>query len=129
MLAQEVKDNKKFIEKDLKIKFDKWFSEESLYKSGAVEKLIRRLAEKNLTYEKDGALWFKSKNFGDTEDRVLVKTRFKRASRRADLFLPDLAYHLDKFRVRKFAPVIDIWGADHHGYEPRLPRGLKRWEF
>ena len=62
LLAQEVqKDNKKFIEKDLKIKFDKWFSEESLYKSGAVEKLIRRLAEKNLTYEKDGALWFKSK--------------------------------------------------------------------
>ena len=74
LLAQEVqKDNKKFIEKDLKIKFDKWFSEEGLYKSGAVEKLIRRLTEKNLTYEKDGALWFKSKNFGDSEDRVLVR--------------------------------------------------------
>ncbi|MEK7568293.1 MAG: arginine--tRNA ligase [Patescibacteria group bacterium] len=127
LLAQEVqKDNKKFIEKDLKIKFDKWFSEESLYKSGAVEKLIRRLAEKNLTYEKDGALWFKSKNFGDREDRVLVrKPVLNGQAGEPTYFLPDLAYHLDKFRVRKFAQVIDIWGADHHGYEPRLRAGLK----
>ena len=127
LLAQEVqKDNKKFIEKDLKIKFDKWFSEESLYKSGAVEKLIRRLAEKNLTYEKDGALWFKSKNFGDSEDRVLVrKPVLNGQAGEPTYFLPDLAYHLDKFRVRKFAQVIDIWGADHHGYEPRLRAGLK----
>ena len=127
LLAQEVqKDNKKFIEKDLKIKFDKWFSEEGLYKSGAVEKLIRRLAEKNLTYEKDGALWFKSKNFGDSEDRVLVrKPVLNGQAGEPTYFLPDLAYHLDKFRVRKFAQVIDIWGADHHGYEPRLRAGLK----
>ncbi|MEK7451664.1 MAG: arginine--tRNA ligase [Patescibacteria group bacterium] len=127
LLAQEVqKDNKKFIEKDLKIKFDKWFSEESLYKSGAVEKLIRRLTEKNLTYEKDGALWFKSKNFGDSEDRVLVrKPVLNGQAGEPTYFLPDLAYHLDKFRVRKFVQVIDIWGADHHGYEPRLRAGLK----
>ena len=127
LLAQEVqKDNKKFIEKDLKIKFDKWFSEEGLYKSGAVEKLIRRLTEKNLTYEKDGALWFKSKNFGDSEDRVLVrKPVLNGQAGEPTYFLPDLAYHLDKFRVRKFAQVIDIWGADHHGYEPRLRAGLK----
>ena len=66
------------------------------------------------------------KNFGDSEDRVLVrKPVLNGQAGEPTYFLPDLAYHLDKFRVRKFAQVIDIWGADHHGYEPRLRAGLK----
>ncbi len=121
LLAREIqKDNKKFIEKGLKINFDKWFSEESLYKNGAVEKLLDELKRKNLVYEKGGALWMKTKDFGDNEDRVLV-----RASGEPTYFLPDMAYHLNKFKTRKFTQVIDIWGADHHGYEPRLRAGLK----
>lgn len=127
LLAQEVqKDNKKFIENSLKIKFDKWFSEESLYKSGVIEKLLKELKNKNMTYEKDGALWLKTSEFGDSEDRVLVRqSREAEQAGEPTYFLPDLAYHLDKFKTRKFNKTIDIWGADHHGYEPRLRAGLK----
>ncbi|MEE8131487.1 MAG: arginine--tRNA ligase [Candidatus Paceibacterota bacterium] len=119
-------DNKKFIENKLKIKFDKWFSEENLYKSGAVEKLLGELKKKNLIYKKDDAIWFKSKQFGDNEDRVLVRQpRVAGQAGEPTYFLPDLAYHLNKFKIRKFNKVIDIWGADHHGYSPRLKAGLK----
>lgn len=126
-MAREVqKDNKKFIEKELKIKFNKWFSEESLYKNGAVEKLLGELKRENLVYEKDGALWLKTKDFGDSEDRVLVRQpHLVRQAGEPTYFLPDLVYHLNKFKIRKFDKVIDIWGADHHGYEPRLRAGLK----
>ena len=121
LLAQEInKENKKFIEKVLKIKFDKWFSEESLYKNGAVEKILSDLKKKKLIYEKDRALWFKAKQFGDSEDRVLI-----RGSGEPTYILPDLAYHLNKLKIRKFFKAIDIWGADHHGYIPRLKAGLK----
>jgi len=121
LLAREInKENKKFIEKVLKIKFAKWFSEESLYKSGAVKKILSDLKKKKLTYEKDGALWFKAKQFGDTEDRVLI-----RSSGEPTYILSDLAYHVDKFKKRKFSKAIDIWGADHHGYILRLKAGLK----
>ncbi len=121
LLAQEInKENKKFVDKVLKIKFDKWFSEESLYKSGAVKKLLSDLKKKNLVYEKEGASWFKAKQFGDTEDRVLI-----RRSGEPTYILPDLAYHSDKFKKRKFSKAIDVWGADHHGYIPRLKAGLK----
>ena len=123
-LIQE--DNKKFIENKLKIKFNKWFSEESLYKSGAVEKLLKELKKKNLAYKKDGAVWFKSKQFGDNKDRVLIRQpRVAWQAGEPTYFLPDLAYHLNKFKTRKFDKVIDIWGADHHGYSPRLKAGLK----
>lgn len=121
LLAREAqKDNQKFIKKTLKIKFNKWFSEEGLYRTKAVDNLLKELKKKNLIYQKDNAVWFKSKQFGDSEDRVLV-----RKTGEPTYFLPDLAYHLNKFKTRKFNKVIDIWGADHHGYEPRLRAGLR----
>ncbi len=120
LLAKEIqKENKSFIENELKIKFDNWFSEESLYKSGVIEKLLKELEIKNLTYKKDNAIWFKAKQFGDSEDRVLV-----RSTGEPTYFLPDFAYHLNKFKARKFDKVINIWGADHHGYGSRLKSGL-----
>jgi arginyl-tRNA synthetase len=127
LLAKEIqKENQKFIEKDLKIKFDNWFSEESLYQSGTVEKVLKDLEKKNLVYKKDGALWFKTKKFGDSEDRVLVRQpRLAGQAGEPTYFLSDLAYHLNKFKVRKFDKVIDIWGADHHGYLPRLKASLR----
>jgi len=70
------------------------------------------------TYQKDGALWLRTSTFGDSEDRVLV-----RANGQKTYFAPDLAYHLDK-RARHFEHLIDVWGADHHGYIPRMRAGL-----
>ncbi len=120
LLAQEIqRNNQIFIEKKLKIKFDNWFSEENLYKSGAVERLLKELKRKRLIYNKDGAVWFKSKKFGDNEDRVII-----RSSGDPSYFLPDMAYHLNKFKVRRFDKVVEIWGADHYGYIPRLKAGL-----
>ncbi|MBU6414719.1 arginine--tRNA ligase, partial [Patescibacteria group bacterium] len=121
LLAQEIqKENKKFTEKVLNIKFDRWFEEEELYKKGLVEKTRKQLSKNDLLYEKDGALWFRASKFGDSEDRVLV-----RSDNDPTYILPDLAYHWDKFAIRKFSSVIDIWGADHHGYVLRLKAGLK----
>lgn len=121
LLAKEIhKDNQKFIEKVLKIKFDKWFSEQGLYNKKEVEKALDEFKRKKLVYEKEGALWFKSKQFGDSEDRVLI-----RSTGEPTYFLPDLAYHYDKFKIRKFNKVIDIWGADHHGYIARMKAGIK----
>lgn len=120
LLANEIqKENCKFIEKKLKIKFDQWFSEQSLHQNGALKKLLKNLEQKNLTYKKDGALWLKTASFGDNEDRVLVRT-----SGEPTYFLSDLAYHWDKLKTRGFEQAIDIWGADHHGYLPRLKAGL-----
>ncbi|KKS38951.1 MAG: arginine--tRNA ligase [Candidatus Sungbacteria bacterium RIFCSPLOWO2_12_FULL_41_11] len=120
-LTQKIqKENQVNIENIFKIKFNKFFSEESLYKSGLVKKIQAELKKKNLVYEKDGALWLKAKEYGDTEDRVLV-----RQTGEPTYALPDLSYHWNKFKVRKFDKVIDIWGADHHGYAPRLVAALK----
>ena len=121
LLAKEIqKENKKFIEKELKIRFDKWFSEESLYREGKIIQLLNGLKKKKLTYEKDRALWFKTKKYGDDRDRVLV-----RETGEPTYFLSDLAYHLDKFKKRKFDKIINIWGADHYGYQSRLLAALK----
>jgi len=120
-LTEEIqKENQEHIENIFKIKFNKFFSEESLYKSGLVKKIQAELKKKNLIYEKDGAFWLKAKEYGDSEDRVLV-----RQTGEPTYALPDLAYHWNKFKVRKFDKVIDIWGADHHGYAPRLVAALK----
>ncbi|MBI4767564.1 MAG: arginine--tRNA ligase [Deltaproteobacteria bacterium] len=112
----------KDIQKDLEnfgIKFDHWFSEESLVRQGLVEELIRVMKSKGLFYEKDGALWFKSSDFGDEKDRVVV-----RANGALTYFASDMAYHLQKFS-RGYDRLIDIWGADHHGYVPRLKAALQ----
>ncbi len=95
-----------------------WSSERALARAGAVERTLERLAALGHTYTKDGALWLRSSEFGDSEDRVLV-----RANGQKTYFAPDLAYHLDK-RARGFELLIDVWGADHHGYIPRMRAGL-----
>ncbi|MEK7146819.1 MAG: arginine--tRNA ligase [Patescibacteria group bacterium] len=118
--------NRHFIEKKLQIKYDAFFNEESLFKSKEIESALKLLKNKKLTYEKDGALWFKAQNFGDSEDRVLVRSAREAGRAGAPTyFLTDLAYHINKFFKRKFGKAIDIWGADHHGYAPRLKFALK----
>ena len=96
------------------IVFHRWFSEQSLYDSGKVEEVIQKFKNKKIIYEKDGALWFKTSAYGDEKDRVVV-----RQNGQTTYFASDIAYHLDKYE-RGFAKVIDVWGADHHGYIPRM---------
>jgi arginyl-tRNA synthetase len=100
------------------IHFHKWFSESSLYHDHKFEDALRYLKEKDLSYEADGALWFKTSHFGDEKDRVL-----KKQDGSLTYFAPDIAYHKDKLD-RGFAQVIDIWGADHHGYVPRMKAAI-----
>ncbi|MCX6813925.1 MAG: arginine--tRNA ligase, partial [Candidatus Azambacteria bacterium] len=100
--------------KRLGIKFDFWFSEKSLYRGAKYEKIMEDLMQKDFIYEKDGATWMKTSELGDSEDRVLIKKDGSET-----YFLSDILYHFDKFKIRKFDKVIDIWGADHHGYAPR----------
>jgi len=101
------------------VAFDVWFSERSLYERGVVEEVIRELENRGYVYEKDGALWFKSSAFGDDKDRVL-----KKSDGSYTYFAGDVAYHYEKFK-RGFEKVINLWGADHHGYEKRLMGALK----
>ncbi|MFO8111924.1 MAG: arginine--tRNA ligase [Desulfosalsimonadaceae bacterium] len=104
--------------KNLGIGFDTWFSEQSLYDSGKVAEAIQVLLEKNLAYEAEGATWFKSSMFGDEKDRVIV-----RGNGLTTYFASDIAYHMDKYD-RGYERVIDVWGADHHGYVPRLSAAI-----
>lgn len=104
---------------DFGIEFDNWFSEQSLYDTGKVNAVIEDFKEKNIIYEKDGALWFKTTNFGDEKDRVVV-----RKNGQTTYFASDIAYHMDKFE-RGFHRVIDVWGADHHGYIPRVTGAIE----
>ncbi|WP_136525659.1 arginine--tRNA ligase [Geomonas ferrireducens] len=99
---------------DFGIRFDNWFSEQSLFDEGKVPTAIAEMQEKGHIYEQDGALWFKTTEFGDDKDRVVV-----RSNGVTTYFASDIAYHRDKF-ARGFDWVIDVWGADHHGYVPRL---------
>ncbi len=110
------------LEKDLakyRIVYDTWFRESSLHKSGAVKQIVEMLTEKGQTYEKDGAIWFKASDFGDDQDRVLV-----RANGIPTYFVPDIAYHYNKLVTRGFDKAIDILGADHHGYIARMKAAL-----
>ncbi len=91
-----------------------WFSEQSLFSSGQVEATLDSLLEKGLAYEDDGALWFRSTAYGDDKDRVMRKSDGE-----LTYFASDIAYHADKFS-RGFDLLIDVWGADHHGYVPRM---------
>jgi len=107
----------KWIEVDLQsfgINFDSWYSEKSLYERGMVEQELARLKEKGLSFEKDDALWLRTTDFGDDKDRVLIKSDGSYT-----YFASDVAYHMEKFD-RGFNRVIDVWGADHHGYIPRM---------
>jgi arginyl-tRNA synthetase len=99
---------------DFGVRFDVFTSEQSLYERGMVDGALVLLAEKGLTYERDGALWLRTTQFGDDKDRVLRKSDAS-----LTYLVPDIAYHVDK-RSRGFDRVIDVWGADHHGYMPRM---------
>ena len=101
------------------IHYDVWFSEQSLYDSGAIEDTIVRLKKGGYTYEKDGALWFKSTEFGSEKDDVLV-----RANGIPTYFMGDIAYHANKYITRGFDRCINVWGADHHGHIARLAGAL-----
>lgn len=100
--------------KDFSIAFDTWQSEKELYKDGDVEKALDDLRNRGFIYEKDGAIWFKSTVFGDDKDRVIIKQDGEYT-----YFTSDIAYHRQKIE-KKFDELIDIWGADHHGYIPRI---------
>ncbi|WP_349408863.1 arginine--tRNA ligase [Pseudalkalibacillus sp. SCS-8] len=110
------------IKKDLaafRVDFDEWFSETSLYTSGKIDRALEMLHEKGVTYEKDGATWFRTTDFGDDKDRVLIKN-----DGTYTYLTPDIAYHFDKFQ-RGFETLINIWGADHHGYIPRMKAAVE----
>ena len=94
-----------------RIQYDVWFSEKSLHESGAVMDVVKLLSDRGMTYEKDGAVWYKATEFGAEKDEVLV-----RANGIPTYFTADIAYHYNKFAVRGFDRVIDVWGADHHGH-------------
>jgi arginyl-tRNA synthetase len=103
------------------VTFDEWYSERRLYdpQNNLVEAAIAELREKGLVFEEGGAVWLKTTNFGDDKDRVLI-----RGNGQYTYFASDIAYHRDKFR-RGFKEVIDVWGADHHGYIPRMKAAVQ----
>ena len=100
------------------VDYQEWYSERSLTESGAVNKVIERLRDAGHLFEQAGALWFRSTAFGDEKDRVVV-----RENGQTTYFASDIAYHVDKLE-RGFERVIDVWGADHHGYIPRVKAAL-----
>jgi len=99
--------------------YEKWFSENSLVDSGAIDRAIGRLKLSGHLYQEKGAWWFRSTDFGDEKDRVVI-----RENGQATYFASDIAYHMDKLE-RGFDQVIDVWGADHHGYVPRVKAALQ----
>lgn len=110
------------LERDLKkyrITYDNWFRESSLHKDGSVQKVIDALKEKGVTYEQDGALWFKASEYGNDKDIVLI-----RANGLPTYIVPDIAYHYNKLVTRGYDKAIDVLGADHHGYVPRMKAAL-----
>ena len=110
------------LERDLlkyRIKYDCWFRESTLHNSGAVKGIVEQLTNKGCTYEQDGAVWFKASEFGADKDFVLV-----RSNGLPTYVVPDIAYHYDKLVTRGYDKAIDVLGADHHGYVPRLKAAL-----
>jgi len=105
--------------KDFRVDFDVWFSETSLYKEGKVQTALQKLKDNGHVFELDGATWFRSTTFGDDKDRVLIKSDGSYT-----YLTPDIAYHEDKLS-RGFDKLINIWGADHHGYIPRMKAAIE----
>ena len=102
-----------------RVAFDVWFNESTLYRDGRMEQTLEELRKLGAAYDKDGASWLRATDYGDTEDRVLVKS-----TGLPTYLLPDLAYHRDKHE-RGFDQAIDVWGADHHSYAVRMQAGLQ----
>ncbi|MFE0560401.1 arginine--tRNA ligase [Paenibacillus sp. NPDC058910] len=110
------------IKRDLnrfRVHFDEWFSETSLYENGLVEKSLEELKSKGEAYEKDGATWLRTTDYGDDKDRVLVKN-----DGTYTYLTPDIAYHRNKYE-RGYDKILNIWGADHHGYIPRMRAAME----
>ena len=110
------------LQKDLesfRVKFDVWFSETSLYKNGKIDQALAVLKEREEIFEEDGATWFRSMTYGDDKNRVLIKNDGSYT-----YLTPDIAYHRDKLE-RGFDKLINIWGADHHGYIPRMKAAIQ----
>ena len=103
---------------DFGVVYDNWYSEQSLADRDLIIKAVKQLQDAGHIYEKDGAQWFRSTDFGDEKDRVVI-----RDNGQGTYFASDIAYHLDKF-ARGYQRVINIWGADHHGYVPRVKAAL-----
>ncbi|MFN3921436.1 MAG: arginine--tRNA ligase [Caldimicrobium sp.] len=116
MILEDIKNDLE----NFRVFYDNWYSERDLYKKGLVEECLTLLKEKGLIYEKDGALWFRSSQFGDEKDRVVRK-----ASGEWTYFASDISYHYEKFIKRKFDLGINLWGADHHGYIARLKGAME----
>lgn len=122
LVAYALPKNISGLENDLmkyRIKYDNWFRESTLHNNGAVDRIINRFKELGVTYEQDGALWFKASEFGNDKDIVLV-----RANGIPTYIVPDIAYHYDKLVTRGFDKAVDVLGADHHGYVPRMKAAL-----
>ncbi len=115
MLLERIKNDLK----EFGVEFDIWFSEKKLYTSGKVDEAINFLKEKGLIYEKEGAVWVKTSLYGDDKDRVIIKSDGSYT-----YFAADIAYHYDKFQ-RGYDFALNVWGADHHGYFPRLKAAVK----
>lgn len=103
--------------------FDVWTRESEIHKKGYVEKVLNKLEKKHLTYTKDGAVWFKATEFGDSDDRVIITS-----DGRYTYLLPDIAYHLDKVK-RDYEKLVDIWGPDHHGHIKGLVGGIRALDY
>ncbi|MED3561649.1 arginine--tRNA ligase [Bacillus xiapuensis] len=104
---------------DFRVRFDVWYSETSLYKNGKIDEALAALRKSSYIYEEDGATWLRSTDFGDDKDRVLIKQDGSYT-----YLTPDIAYHKDKLD-RGFEQLINIWGADHHGYIPRMKAAIQ----
>lgn len=104
---------------DFRVHFDVWYSETSLYENGKIDAALKKLRDNGHIYEEDGATWFRSTTFGDDKDRVLIKN-----DGTYTYLTPDIAYHEDKIQ-RGFDKLINIWGADHHGYIPRMKAAIE----
>jgi len=110
------------LQKDLeeyRVRFDVWYSETSLYNNGKIDRALEALRNAGHIYEEDGATWFRSTTFGDDKDRVLIKNDGSYT-----YLTPDIAYHQDKLE-RGFEKLINVWGADHHGYIPRMKAAIQ----
>ena len=108
---------------DFRVDFDEWFSETSLYQNGRIEDALQTLRDNGHVFEEGGATWFRSTTFNDDKDRVLIKNDGS-----FTYLTPDIAYHKNKFN-RGFDKVINIWGADHHGYIPRMKAAVEALGF
>ncbi|MBU7594314.1 arginine--tRNA ligase [Metabacillus halosaccharovorans] len=104
---------------EFRVPFDVWYSETSLYHNGKIDNALAALKEKGHIYEEEGATWFRSTTFGDDKDRVLIKNDGSYT-----YLTPDIAYHKDKLD-RGFTKLINVWGADHHGYIPRMKAAIE----